>query len=444
MIGMLTFYKEERFKETSIGKIPEDWEIARFGNVCRFKRGFSYRSNQITKDPTKIRFITINDFKKGGGLKLDAERIYIKGDVKIGRDFFLNAGDVLIANTDMSKGFIIGAPILIEDVDEALVYSMDLTKLIFDRSIVDSKFLFQYLTYKPVRQRMKTFAQGTNVLHLNHNLVRNMKISLPPLKEQKAIAHILSTIDEAIQKTNEIIEKTERLKKGLMQELLTKGIGHKEFKDTEIGRIPKEWEVIKLGKVLVECYRYPTYYNINYVKKGVPEIRGELLLSNGEIERDPKKFRYVTEKTARKFPRVRVKEGDLILSVRGTMGKIGYVPKELEGAVITANLMRLSPNKKVIYPRYLMHYLLSEKFRRILNLLSSYTTIKTVQAPVLKSIPILLPSLSEQQKIAEILSTVDKKLEIERKRKEKLERIKKSLMDLLLTGKIRVKVVKHD
>lgn len=225
-----------------------------------------------------------------------------------------------------------------------------------------------------------------------------------------------------------------------MQELLTKGIGRKEFKDTEIGGIPKEWEVVRLGDVLIECYRYPTYYNIEYVDAGVPEIRGELLLENGKIETDSKKFRYVTEETARRFPRVRVIEGDLVFSVRGTMGKVGYIPKELEGAVITANLMRLSPDRQKTHSKWLMYYLTSEKFQHTLNVLSPHTTIKTIQAPVLKSIPIPLPPLEEQRKIAEILSTVDRKLEIERKRKEKLLRIKKGLMDLLLTGKVRIRV----
>lgn len=71
---------------------------------------------------------------------------------------------------------------------------------------------------------------------------------------------ILSTIDKAIQKTNEIIAKTERLKRGLMQELLTKGLGHKEFKDTEIGRIPKDWEVVRLGELVdIQSGKYFAY-----------------------------------------------------------------------------------------------------------------------------------------------------------------------------------------
>jgi len=219
--GKLVFYRETEFKDTEIGRIPGEWEVVKLGDVCKFKRGFSYRSDQITKDPTEIRLITINDFEKEGGLKRDAERVYIKEGVHIDPDFFITDGDVLIANTDMSKGFIIGAPILFKGIDGKFVYSMDLTKLIFDKSKIDSEFLFYYLTRKTVRQIMKTFAQGTNVLHLNHRLVKNMNIPLPPLPEQKAIAHILSTVDEAIQKSNEIILRIERLKRSLMELLLT-------------------------------------------------------------------------------------------------------------------------------------------------------------------------------------------------------------------------------
>jgi type I restriction enzyme S subunit len=243
------FYKETEFKDTPIGKIPKDWGIKKFEEVFKFKRGFSYRKEQITNIKTKTKFYTIDYIEKGGGKKRNFEEVYIKDDVCIDKDFFLSDGDLLIANTDMTKGDIIGAPILVEckDKNEKCVYSMDLTRLDFDKSKIYNLYVFYYLQTSSIRVRMKSASQGTNVLHLNHRLVGNFLISLPPLQEQQKIAEILYTIDKAIEKTNQIIEKTERIKKALMNLLLTGKIRveerdgkivfrkETEFKDTRGG-----------------------------------------------------------------------------------------------------------------------------------------------------------------------------------------------------------------
>jgi len=206
-----------------------------------------------------------------------------------------------------------------------------------------------------------------------------------------------------------------------------------EYRNTEIGHMPKEWQVAELGEVLKLAYRYPTYYNINYVDTGVPEVRGELLQQSGDIGSNPSSFRYITEETAKRFPKVRLESGDLVISVRGTMGKIGIVRSWLTGAVITANLMRLSPNKDHVDPDFLKHLLLSDLFRERLSRLSPQTTIKTIQAPVLKSIPIPVPPIAEQQAIAAALGTVQKAIEATEKIIEATRELKRSLMSHLFT-----------
>jgi type I restriction enzyme S subunit len=80
-------------------------------------------------------------------------------------------------------------------------------------------------------------------------------VSLPPISEQKKITDILSTVDDVIHKTTQIIEKTKELKNGLRQRLLTRGIGHKELKITEIGQIPVDWEVVKIKDIVKKFYK---------------------------------------------------------------------------------------------------------------------------------------------------------------------------------------------
>jgi type I restriction enzyme S subunit len=169
--------------------------------------------------------------------------------------------------------------------------------------------------------------------------------------------------------------------------------------------------MVTIEDVTTTVYRYPTYYNIEYVEKGVPEVRGELLLESGEIERDLERYRFISEETARRFPRVRLEPGDIAMSVRGTIGKIGIVHDEIAGSVITANLIRLAPQREKVYPDYFRWVLLSPKFRKELDAASPQTTIKTITAPALKALPLPLPPLPEQRRIAHVLTTVQTAIE---------------------------------
>jgi len=406
--------RHKEIKETEMGKIREEWEIVKLGEVCEFKRGFSYRSNQITKDFTKVRFITINNIEKEGGIKRDSEKIFIKESVNIDPELFLNKGDILIANTDMSKGFIIGAPILIENINGKLIYSMDLTKLIFNKSKINSKFLFYYLKHNIIRQKMKSFAQGTNVLHLNHDLAKLLKLPLPPLPEQQKIAEILSTVDSAIEKVNQAIEKTQRLKKGLMQELLTKGIGHNEFKDTEIGRIPKEWEVVKLEEIF-DIQVGGDIYKLNFSKQ--KNERYKFPIYSNSLENNGL-YGYAD---TYQYP-----ENCITVTGRGTLGRA--TPRfEKFNAIIRLLVLIPKANISIMF--------VSEYINARIGFRVEKTSIPQLTAPKLAKYKLPLPPLPEQQKIAEILSTVDKRLELLKKKKEKLERIKKGLMNDLLTGK---------
>ena len=195
------------------------------------------------------------------------------------------------------------------------------------------------------------------------------------------------------------------------------------------------WSASKLGDCLEELYRYPTYFGIDYVDIGVPEIRGELIEANGSIEENGEKFRYISQETARRFPKVRLETEDFVMSVRGTIGKIAIVPERLRGAVITANLIMMRFNRELIYPGWARHFLLSEAFQSALDLATSATTIKTVQVPRLLGIAFLKPPLEEQRRIAEILDTVDDAVQKTEALIDKLKAMKQGLLhDLLSRG----------
>jgi type I restriction enzyme S subunit len=213
-----------------------------------------------------------------------------------------------------------------------------------------------------------------------------------------------------------------------MQELLTKGIGHKEFKDTEIGRIPKEWEVVKLSdKKLAEIImgQSPPSSTYNKKGKGLPFLQGKMEFGNMY----PSPIMYCSQ------PMKIVESNDILISVRAPVGDVNIAPYRLcigRGlAAIRFNLDRAN---------HWFYFYYFQKIKNFLENLGKGSTFKAITKEDLENLKVPYPSFFEQQKIAEILLTIDKKLELERNEKARLERIKQAMMDLFLTGKIRVKI----
>ncbi len=220
-------HKKFKYVE-GIGEIPEEWGVSELWNVFKFIRGFSYRSRDISNSITRQRLITINNFEKEGGFNFDKGEMYINANVEVDQKFKIQLYDLLVANTDMGRGAIIGAPIYIEEVSNNfdLFFSMDLTKLVlkteYQKKIYNKKFIYYLLTLPQIRLLSKSFAQGTNVLHLNHDLFGKVKISFPLDKEeQDSIVSILQKIDEIIQIKQQKRKHLERVKKEIMRLLLT-------------------------------------------------------------------------------------------------------------------------------------------------------------------------------------------------------------------------------
>ena len=182
----------------------------------------------------------------------------------------------------------------------------------------------------------------------------------------------------------------------------------------EIGKTV-DWEFPELHTICDVIYRYPTYYGINYIDSGIPEIRGQLIEKDGSITSDLTKYRYISKKTCKKFPKTILKEGDLVMTVRGTIGKVGIIPKNLEGSNITANLMRISPKSKICFSPYLQYFIKSKYFIGKISEHSTLTAIPQLKHQLLKSIKIALPSIEIQKQIVAKLDYLFKKLELYKK-----------------------------
>jgi type I restriction enzyme S subunit len=256
------------------------------------------------------------------------------------------------------------------------------------------------------------------------------------MREQITISGILATMDEAIEATVKVMAKTERLKKGLMQTLLTKGIRHTEYKDTPIGKTPKTWQVVRL-KDVVEIDRES--------RDPSREIPGKtfLYVDIDSVDGDTGKIRNPKQILGKKAPsraRRAIHENDVIMStVRPYLKAFAIVPRELDGQICSTGFAVLSCGSNVL-PYFLLSVLFSSQIINQCNRMMVGAQYPALNQSQVSEIKVPLPPLSEQQKIADIFLSIDRKLELERKEKVRLERVKRGLMDLLLTGKVRVKV----
>ncbi len=401
-------------KQTPISKIPKEWGVVRLRdqNVVELIIGQSPPSSTYNEKGEGLPFL---QGKLEFGEIYPSPTIYCSNPIKIAEP-----NDILLS---------VRAPV--GEVNIApfrCCIGRGLSAIRAKQDKFNHLFLFYYL--KLNGKKFEALSAGSTFKAIRKQEIENYSVPRPPLPEQRRIAEILSTVYQAIQRVDEAIARTERLKRGLMQELLTKGIGHKEFKfNKELGcEIPREWNVVGLGdKNIAELIMGQSPPSSTYNKRGegLPFLQGKMEF--GEIYPSPTIYCSNPVKTA--------ESNDILLSVRAPVGDVNIAPFE---CCIGRGVSTIRVKQSKIHHLFLFYYL---KFNgKKFEALSAGSTFKAIRRQEIENYRVPLPPILEQQKIAEILSTVDKKLELERKRKEKLERLKKGLMNDLLTGKRRVKL----
>ena len=305
-----------------------------------------------------------------------------------------------------------------------------------------------YLTsIRFVKKQIIAYVTGTSVYGLSKNNLKQIKICLPKIKEQENIASILSNVDNLINKYNSQIATTKIQKKGLMQQLLTKGIAHKKFKKINLGvrsqeiLIPESWSFVKLHELSEHITKgaTPTTYGYEWSKNPNDTlfIRNECIKENqfrleGSLRININAHEFMT--------RSKIKSGDPLISITGNIGITCLFPNDYPEANINQHIARIRINSKKLIPKYLLNVLNSNKYYTYFHTINQGLTHPHLSLGQVQNTVIPLPSNEEQQTIVSILSNVDNKTHDLELKKAKFEILKKGLMQKLLTGQIRVKV----
>ena len=296
-------------------------------------------------------------------------------------------------------------------------------------------------------EKLKNLGEGTTFAEISKTTLSTVEMPFPEEKEEQTqIATILSTLDQAIEQTEAIIAKQQRSKAGLMQDLLTKGIDEygvirseatHEFKDSPLGWIPVEWEV----KNLDSCVRpdSPICYGIlmpgSGFDNGVLVIKVKDIFDGRICEKD---ILLTDPKIDQAYKRSRLVEGDLLMTIRGTTGRIAIVPKTLDGANITQDTarIRIRPEHSNRFFYFLLH---SRKVQDQVMLHTLGQAVKGINIAEVRRISFALPAKTEQERISNTLTHANNLWEAALDCRSKLLQQKTGLLHDLLTGKVRVK-----
>jgi type I restriction enzyme S subunit len=298
------------------------------------------------------------------------------------------------------------------------------------------EFLFQYAGSDYFQHQLELRSNATAQAGVYLGELGKIPAPLPPLPEQQKIAKILTSVDEVIEQTQAQIDKLKDLKTGMMQELLTKGIGHTEFKDSPVGIIPVGWETGLLTN----------FAEINPKLNQLTALTDSLKVSFIKME-DVSVIAKITNMRIRKYSEVakgftKFNNNDVLMAKITPCfenGKGGYAEDLTNGVGFGSTEFHVIRARSNADSRYLFHYSNFPSFRlKATASMCGTGGQRRVQTDFLKTHQVSFPPLTEQKRIAKILTSIDERIDNIERKMASLKNTKKALMQDLLTGKVRV------
>lgn len=405
--------------------LPSGWKVVRLGDVFDFLKTYT-NSRESLNDYDEISYIHYGEIHKKYKFYLDFRVASLPKihQSKLGdKPEFIKNGDLVIA--DASEDYIdIAKSVEIKNLEHKAVAGLH-TFLLRDKGDYFTDGYKGYILYEPwVAKELKKKATGISVLGISKSNLLNLKIKLPPLDEQKKIAEILSTCDEAINLTINLIESKKQFKKALMQNLLTAKIRFPQFKD--------EWEETKLGEILKER---KTYQNKGFDLEHVSLTKDGVVPKSERYDRD-----FLVKDDNKQYKITRLND----ICYNPANLKFGVICKNIYGDGIFSPIYVTFECCNELDNDFAGFYLTQNDFIQKVRKFEEGTVYErmAVSPEDFLRFKIKLPNLKEQQKIAEVLTACDDEINLLNLKLENLKRQKQGLMQKLLKGEMRTCYVK--
>ncbi len=429
--------------------IPKDWRISRWGHVCEKIQDGTHFS-PTTDSTEEFKYLTSRNIRFGRVDLAQIQYIDKKQHNEIYKGCPVKKGDVLLTKDGANTGNAAVNPLseefsLLSSVAFMRPHSGELSPL----------FLLQTILSEHGQRMIKDAMSGLAITRITLEIIKEFPIALPPKPEQAKIAEILSTVDRAIEQTEALIAKQQRLKTGLMQNLLTRGIDEHgnlrserthPFKDSPLGRIPVEWE----AKSIEEMMNDGTVSDVqdgnhgelhpksrDFVDEGIPFVMASDIAEGViNIERAKKitNAQYQTLRIGFSQP------GDVLLSHKASIGFVALVPEEIPSIMLTPQVTyyRIG-NMNALFPEFLTQIFRGPQFQNQLKGLAKQSTRDYIGILAQEKLWVAFPpTLDEQKAICALLDLQDTEAIHAQRTLAKLRALKTALMQDLLNGRKRV------
>lgn len=421
--------------------IPDDWTTPEFGSVFTFLKSFAYSRDQLTNVRTsdEIRNIHYGDIhatyeNEVLDFELEERIPYLQDgfiDVrKFDDDDFpaLTDGDLIIADASEDYEGICDCVELRNLNGSKVLSGLHTFAARVNQNRIALGFRTYSLRHQQVIRELRRLATGISVYGVSKSNLSKVKLALPPVAEQKAIAHVLGLMDRAINQNNQLIAQKELRKKWLTQNLLT---GKKRLKG-----FSGEWKDERLGKLFTP---------IKDINDG-EDVHSIMTISSklGFISQEDKFDRVIAGDSLKKY--TQLKKSDFAYNKGNSksypMGCI-YQLEETLSALVPFVYICFSPTK-LIDPKFYKHWFLGHGLdRQLMKIITSGARgdgLLNVNAHDFFKLRTVFPPLEEQTAIAQVLQSADKEIQLLKTKTEKLREQKKGMMQQLLTGKKRLKI----
>jgi type I restriction enzyme S subunit len=427
-------------------EIPHDWSISFVSEVAKGNKGLvdgDWIESKDMDEDGQIQLVQLGHIGQGE-FKGQPDRFITREFAEDEGCTILSDGDLLISR--MQEPILRSC--LLPEFDRDSIMAVDIARL-RETEEWNRYFLMYLFNSRPIWRQGIAWASGTTRKRISRKNIEKIRLQKPPLDEQRKIASVLYTIDQAIQKTEAIIKSAERAREGLLENLLSRGLNQNNqlrpqpsqdeelFSDTQIGPIPKNWDVLTVSAVVSDDR--PVTYGIvqpgDYIDGGVPLIRGQNYINGW----DPlSEFFRVDPDLHEKYSRCVTRPDDVLLCIAGAnTGSVNMVPDWIEEANLTQTTARISVDRNVALPEYVHFALSSSIVQRQIRAWTRGSAQPGLNLSRVEKFVIPVPGMDEQEEIVARVKSAGNLLSAEKSLRDRLSRTKKGLMQDLLTGEVR-------
>lgn len=416
---------------TSWGPLPSRWEVKRLDRLAVKIQDGTHFSPKSTHGP--FRYVTSKNIRYGhmdlsdcGWIsRKEHDAIYARCDVR--------AGDLLLTKDGANTG---NAAINSLTEEFSLLSSVALIRC--DGKSLHANYLLQYLLSPICQQRIKDLMSGNAITRLTVEKIKAFEIPVPETAdEQRRIAEILDAMDDAIRHTEVLVTKLKKIKAGLVNDLLTRGIDENgELRKPTPEHLPTGWKLEALSAISAKLITYGIVQPGPHQVGGIPFIQTKDLRS---VTLDPRLMDRTTYAIANAYERSQVFTNDIVVGIRATVGDAALVPETLDGANISRGVARISP-KLEYNAAYILWAIRSQRTQNAIRYAIKGSTYAEVTLPALRNIDLPIPTRDEQDLIEERITAHERRIESECETLKKLQKVKAGLTHDLFTGKVRISV----